>query len=310
MRNGDGGEKRGIVFDIQRYAIFDGPGIRTCVYFKGCPLHCTWCHNPESQNFSHEFIHNAGVCTGCGTCLKVCPQNALLATKDGIWRDHALCNGCGACVAGCPTGAMERIGTEMTSREVAEYVLQDVAFFRESNGGVTISGGEPTAQKDFLIDTLARIRELGIHTAIETCGFFSGAIIPELAAVTDLFLFDIKHVDGKKYRDTTGVEPQTVLNNFRKIVADYGNEKIIPRIPLIPGFNTDIDSIAGIAEFLKNAVYSGVVHIMPYNNLAKHKYEQLGRGDQYVDRGKQDESEVEKVRVALRELGFRVHSNE
>ena len=309
MQSGDRSEKWGIVFDIQHYAIYDGPGIRTCVFFKGCPLHCTWCHNPESQNPDYEFVYLIYKCTKCTKCVKHCPQKALAITKSGIKRDYALCKVCGECVTVCPNGAMEKVGTRMTSKEVAESIEHDAIFFEESKGGATISGGEPTAQKDFLLDTLKKIKDKGIHTAIETCGFFPSALIPELAAVTDLFLFDIKHIDEKKHEETTGVRPETVLNNFRTIVTDYGSEKIIPRIPLIPGFNTDTDSISMIAMFLHDAGYSGIVHILPFNNLSKQKYEKLGKADRYIDRGTQDESQLESIGDAFRVLGFEVYCN-
>jgi pyruvate formate lyase activating enzyme len=204
---------------------------------------------------------------------------------------------------------MERTGTKMTSIEVAECVEEDSVFFNESKGGATISGGEPTAQKEFLLDTLKRIKEKGIHTAIETCGYFPGTIIPALTSVTDLFLFDIKQIDEKKHEDATGVRPEMILNNFRKIVHDYGSKKIIPRIPLIPGFNTDSNSITMIITFLRNAGYSGIVHIMPYNGLSKHKYEKLGKADHYIDMGTLEESQLESIRASFQKQGYRVYCN-
>jgi pyruvate formate lyase activating enzyme len=241
--------------------------------------------------------------------VKNCPSNALKPAKNGIRRDGAVCNGCGACAALCPAGAMEPIGSIMTSGAVAKRVLEDAPFFKESSGGVTVSGGEPTAQKDFLYETLWRIKENGIHTAIETCGLFSRETLRRLAPVTDLFLFDIKHVDGLRHEASTGVRPEMILSNFGRIVADYGCEKVIPRIPLIPGFNTDDDSIAMIAAFLHGAGYSGIVHILPYNCLSKQKYEKLGRTEQFIDRGTMEESRIESIRTSLQRQSFQVYCN-
>jgi pyruvate formate lyase activating enzyme len=204
---------------------------------------------------------------------------------------------------------MEIVGKELSATEVAERVLADAPFFRESGGGVTISGGEPTAQRAFLIETLSIIRGQGVSTAIETCGYFSGAIIPELAGCVDLFLYDIKHIDEKKHVEATGAGPEAILENFRTIVSTCGCDRVIPRIPLIPGFNTDAESTLSIASFLRNAGYSGVVHLMPYNNLAKHKYEKLGAADRYVDRGTLEESHLDNIRTTFIERGFEVYCN-
>jgi pyruvate formate lyase activating enzyme len=309
MLHGNSVDQSGIVFDIQHYSIYDGPGIRTCVFFKGCPLHCAWCHNPESQNYSFELMHDHYKCTLCGNCVRKCRQKALTITRHSILRNKDACAGCGECVKICTSGAMEWIGKKLTSREIARCVVQNLPFFSESGGGVTISGGEPTAQKDFLIDTLNKIRQNGIHTAIETSGFFSCEIIPELARSADLFLFDIKHIDEMKLVSSTGVTPEKILGNFIRIVADYGSEKIIPRIPLIPGFNTDSDSLLMITSFLKMANYSGIVHLLPYNNLSKHKYEKLGRSDQFTDKNIIEESQLQWIQDLFQKQGFSVYCN-
>lgn len=197
----------------------------------------------------------------------------------------------------------------MTSEEVAACVREDVGFYTESNGGVTISGGEPTAQKEFLLETLGRIKRNGIHTAIETCGYFPGTGIAEFASVADLFLFDIKHIDAAKHEHATGVRPDQILGNFRTIVAEFGSVKIIPRIPLIPGFNTDPDSIVMIALFLRESGYTGCVHVLPYNSLSRHKYDKLGKGDLYTDRGTLEESRVDEITGVFEKQGYGVYCN-
>jgi pyruvate formate lyase activating enzyme len=296
----------GIIFDIQYYSLYDGPGIRTCIFLKGCPLHCRWCHNPESQSPYYEIAYAAHKCRQCGKCVLSCKNKALSLTRHGIKRDPEVCAACGECADICPNNAIERIGKTVSSDEIAAIVARDIAFYRESGGGVTITGGEPTAQIDFLLDTLKKIKACTIHTAIETCGYFPEKILPDLTKVTDLFLFDIKHINKEKHLQYTGVYPDIILENFEYLVSRCKSGTIIPRIPLIPGFNTDPTSTAEIVSFLQQTGYSGVVHLMPYNKLARSKYEKLNIIEHYTDMGELNEDDITMIASIFEKKHFNV----
>lgn len=299
----------GIIFDIQHYSVYDGPGIRTCVFLKGCPLHCAWCHNPESQKPRAEISYFADRCAGCGRCVDACPNEAITLTKEGVVRDDERCTVCAKCVAACENGAMEKIGKEVGAEEIAEIVAGDKPFYDNSGGGVTISGGEPTMQAEFLFSLLQSLKDRGIHTAVETCGCFKEALIPELIDLTDLFLFDIKHMNQQMHKKFTGVANQKILSNFEKIHARAGSGRIIPRVPLIPGFNSDPDSIDEIITFLKQIRYKGPVHLMPYNKMAKTKYEKIGKGHLYQDMGELPDEKIDAIIKDMEGHSFHVVCN-
>jgi len=299
----------GIVFDIAHYSIYDGPGIRATIFLKGCPLRCAWCHNPESWSKNPEIGYLSSKCTGCGTCRDVCPEGAVTVIDGAYHRDPSRCRVCGKCVDACPPGALEIIGRSLTAQDVLREVSVDLPFFEDSGGGVTVSGGEATLQAAFLREMLSVMKENGIHTALETCGFFDPDLVGPLDELVDLFLFDIKSLDEDAHREMTGVGIEKVVGNFRALLARSGSPRIIPRIPVIPGFNADDDSIYSIARFLETAGYDGPVHLMPYNSMAKSKYEKVGRGDLYRDMGSLSDERIEKITDIFAERGFHVVVN-
>jgi pyruvate formate lyase activating enzyme len=300
---------RGIVFDIQHYAIYDGPGIRTTVFFKGCPLRCAWCHNPESQRPAPEVGYVRERCQACGSCVAVCPAGALQLTDEGVRRDVKLCKACAMCVEACPNGARELIGREMSVADVVDGVVRDKPFYDNSGGGVTLSGGEPTMQRDFLLSLLAALKREGIHTALETCGFFQENLVDSLVAVVDVFLYDIKHIDLEAHKRFTGVSSERVLNNFTAILDSVGSQRILPRVPVIPGFNADLQVLDEITDFLRQAGYSGPVHLMPYNRMARTKYEKVGMGSKYADMGELAPSRLQAIVDRIEQRSFPVVCN-
>ncbi len=294
----------GTVFDIQPYSIYDGPGIRTNVFLKGCPLKCVWCHNPESQRQKPEMGYNADKCTSCGECVEACPNDALALVNGGVVRDYRRCVSCGLCGEACPNGALEKIGFEMSAGDVVGKVVQDKPFFDESSGGVTITGGEPTVQREFLLEMVDLLKGNDIHVALETCGYFRREFASILVEKIDLFLFDIKQIDTKIHKQFTGVDNGLILENFGLIAKNGGSGRIIPRVPLIPGFNADSSSIKEICTFLRETKHPGPVHLMPYNRMAKSKYEKLGRGDDYRDMGELSRDMLDDYVNLIGDFGF------
>ena len=299
----------GIVFDIQHYAIYDGPGIRTTVFLKGCPLRCAWCHNPESQREAPEISYFRERCRECGSCVAACPAGALQLTDHGVLRDVRLCRACATCVEACPNGARELIGREMSVAEVVDAVVRDKPFYDNSGGGVTLSGGEPTMQRDFLLQLLAALKREGLHTALETCGFFQDNVVDLLVGLVDLFLYDIKQIDTEAHRQFTGVSSERVLTNFTAILGRVGSQRLLPRVPVIPGFNAGLEVLDGITDFLRQAGYSGPVHLIPYNRMARTKYEKVGMGSKYADMGDLNPSQLQAIIDRLEQQSFAVVCN-
>ena len=268
------------IFDIKRYAINDGPGIRIVIFLKGCNLNCAWCHNPESISTETERMYAPSKCIQCGTCVMACPEKAITLTADGIITDTERCNMTGRCAEVCPTKAIEISGKPMSVSEIMNEIEKERVFFDQSGGGVTFSGGEPLLQSRFLIELLDECGKRGIHRAVDTAGLVNTEIILEVARRTDLFLYDLKMMDSEKHRKWVGVPNEKILENL-KLLAETG-VKIIIRIPLIGGVNDDAENMEATARFV--ASLSGEkkeVNLLPYHKIAQIKYQKLGRPDEF-----------------------------
>ncbi|MDP6273739.1 MAG: glycyl-radical enzyme activating protein [Dehalococcoidia bacterium] len=265
---------RGLLLDIDRFASHDGPGIRSSVYLKGCPLSCAWCHSPESQLSHPELLYQPERCNGCALCPSACPDGALVMSSSGesavAILDRNACTTCGKCVKACFTGALKVAGDGVSVGDVLERVRRDIPYFNSSGGGVTLSGGEPARQFDFSYNFLLACQQAGISTALETTGYARSEIMSALAEVTDLILYDVKFVDAAEHRKYTGVPNELILKNLRTL-ADTGHE-IQVRVPCINGVNDSLEQIGATAR-LTAEVGLGTIVLLPYNSAAGAKYE-------------------------------------
>lgn len=270
-------ETKGIVFNIERYTLHDGPGIRTTVFLKGCPLRCLWCCNPESQNLKKEMTFFPTKCTGCGHCRELCPNHAIVQEErqKPIKIIFDKCVGCGTCVEKCHAEALVPVGQEMTANEVVSYIKKDLPFYKRSNGGVTLSGGEPLLQIEFAKDILEGCKNYGIHTAIQTCGFVPEKNFDLILPYLDLIIFDIKHLDPQEHLKLTGVENARIMENIQYLNSRHAN--LVLQIPLIPGLNDSAEHLADIFHFAKKLDAVKGISILAYHRLGVLKYDRLGR---------------------------------
>lgn len=266
-------ERVGTVFNIQRYSIDDGPGIRTIVFLKGCPLRCLWCCNPESQKLQAELSHNSTLCMRCGRCAAACSAGAIRMTETGPVIDRDQCVRCGACLEVCAAQAMRLLGEEKSVSEVYRVICKDMPYYEESGGGVTVSGGEPLMQVDFVCELFQRCHADGINTAVETCGMAPREALEQVLPLTDLFLFDIKQMDDEKHRRYTAVSNRQILSNLEYLVQ--AGAPILIRLPLIPGLNDSDEEMTAVAEEM-NRLGLTQAELMPYHNYGMGKYPQLG----------------------------------
>ena len=265
----------GLVFNIQKYSVQDGPGIRTTVFLKGCPLCCSWCHNPEGISPRREAIVRETRCIVCGECRKVCAFAATLTGHGPLPTRVQDCTLCGECVEACPTGARQMVGREMTVTQVMSEVLQDRVFYEGSSGGVTFSGGEPLLQPAFLLDLLHGCRARGLHTAVDTCGFACTEVLLEVAQLANLLLFDLKLMDDARHQAHTGVSNRPILQNL--MALDGLHRDLWIRVPVIPGVNDDHANLEAIARFAHALTGVRKVNLLGYHRTGVAKAQRLGR---------------------------------
>ncbi len=290
---------KGLVFDLRRFSIHDGPGIRTTVFLKGCPLDCWWCHNPESRSPEREPFFRAQRCIRCGACVDACPEGALAR------EDPGLCRACGACAEACYAGAREMVGREMSVAEAMEEVLKDRAFYEESGGGVTASGGEPLMQAEFLFELLKDCKREGLHTVLDTNGYAPWEKIEPLLPLVDLFLYDLKLMDEERHRQFTGASNRLILENLGRLSGRGAFLHL--RIPVIPEVNDDEENLMATAALARTLPGVKRVDLLPYHQAALAKYENLGQS--YRLTGTRTPAEVRMLELArmFSDSGLPVH---
>lgn len=291
------------IFDIKRYGITDGNGIRTVIFIKGCPLRCQWCQNPEGLSKSIALWHIKNVCVKCGGCIASCPKHALSWGGGEIAIDHYKCGLCGECIQECPVGALRMDGATMSVDEVFEQILKDEVFYRVSGGGVTLSGGECTASSEFALELLAKCRENGIDTAIETCMYVATEVLKKFIECTNKFIVDIKIMDEERHIKATGVSNALILKNF-KYLCEAGVDLMV-RIPMIPGYTSDEENIRSIGKFVAEINPHIPIELINFNPLCTQKYDSLHR-EFIPERQRMPLSQDEMLRRAeiLRESGI------
>lgn len=287
-----------------RYAVNDGPGIRTTVFLKGCLLSCWWCHNPEGLHRGIEMAYRVERCTLCGECIDACPQRALALEETKVVRDEDQCVVCATCATECYGGAREQIGREITVEELLTELLKDRVFYDESGGGVTFSGGEPLLQYDFLLAALKASKEAGLHTVLETSGLAATDHLDQVCAYTDLFLYDVKMVDEERHKRFTGVSNHRILENLRHLAST--DNAVTVRVPLIPGVNDDDGNIDALAALLSELGTVRDVHLLPYHAGAAGKYRSLGMRSRMPEIRPMPGERVQAIANMLGRHGFRV----
>lgn len=277
MRKADR-NKKGMVFNIQKFSINDGPGIRTVVFFKGCPLHCQWCANPESQYREFQVLWDMEKCIRCHHCIETCYKKAISFFANEIKINPYSCSGCKKCIQECPNRALRGEGEEKSVQEVMDIVLQDKDFYEESGGGITLSGGEILYQPEFTLEILLAAKEEGLHTCCETTGFVKPDTFKTIMEQVDYVLFDMKHWDSKKHKEGTGIYNELILSNMTDIIQ--AGKNILPRIPVIPGYNNSVEDAVQFSKLLKKMGIT-TCQLLPFHQFGENKYDLLSRNYAY-----------------------------
>jgi pyruvate formate lyase activating enzyme len=293
-------DNKGLVFRSQSYSIQDGPGLRTTIFLKGCPLRCEWCHNPESVNAFPELLTHDAKCIACGKCVEKCPVKAI--TLDGKARkiDREKCNLCFECIPVCPAGALEKVGEYVTIDDMIAEIEKDEIFYRHSGGGVTISGGEPLLQPQFLRQILQACKDRNLYTALDTSGYAPWKNLESVMDLVDLVLYDVKHMDPKLHKKGTGVDNRLILENLRKIPKKV---KIWLRVPLIAGYNDSEDNIRKTVQ-LGLEVHAEKLSLLAYHDLAVGKYSSLGRDYLLKDAKPPSQEHIEHLKKLSEDMGL------
>lgn len=293
---------KGVIFNIQRFCVHDGPGIRTTVFFKGCPLRCSWCHNPEAMGHQPVLAFTPKHCAACGACVSAC-DGRVHAITDGRHRlERVRCRACGLCTEACPRQALELIGREVTAAEVMASVEKDREFYETSGGGVTFSGGEPFAQPGFLHALLTLARQAGVHTAVDTCGHAEWSDLKRSASLIDLFLYDIKLMQPDMHRDATGVDNARILENLRRL--DELGRPIVVRRPVVPGINDGTADFVALGRFLASRRNCVRVELLPYHRLAEAKHERIGNPYKLAGTPEPNRDALRPLAESIRSAGF------
>ncbi|MCR4396136.1 MAG: glycyl-radical enzyme activating protein [Candidatus Saccharicenans sp.] len=296
---------KALIFDLKRYAVHDGPGIRLNVFFKGCPLHCLWCHNPEGVAFEPELMLMPNRCARCGDCVRACRYGALNQDSEGqVEADRSRCTLCGDCLEACQREAIAIVGREMTVEEIAAEAEKERVFFEQSGGGVTLTGGEPLAQPALAEALMDGLRRRGIQVALDTSGYAPREIFLRLAEKADLILFDLKLMDEKKHQKYTGVSNRPILENLKAL--ETVGRPVWVRFPLIPGVNADDQNLEAMAEFLSGLKMVQQLSVLPYHKGGVEKFRRLGRQAEFAVFEPPSPEQVEKVIGFFRKKGFQV----
>ncbi len=303
-------ERKALLFNIQKYNMYDGPGIRTIVFFKGCPLRCKWCSNPESQKRKHQVLYKKSQCDNCGACVLVCPRGVHRISS--INKTHEFvkgseCLGCRKCEKACTSSALSIVGEVKTISEIMEIVEEDQAFYEMSGGGLTLGGGEALMQPEAAANLLMACKQRGINTAMETCGYARPEALMKVAQFTDLFLFDLKHMDSDLHLKLTGVRNELILSNLAKLLHNRNNVKI--RVPLLKNVNDSENDILKLMDFLKPFLdYKGFkgLDLLPYHKLGVNKYKQLGWNYPMDGNPGLSDEDLERIENSIKKYNFPV----